>query len=84
MSFGPEHKSTFAESIARMLNYSDSELGDLLASLPQGDLAFGGPVTNCNAYVCLKDGILQIYLKDGGWLGAPVSFLKADAAPWAD
>lgn len=60
------------------------ERQELLDSLPQGDLAAGGPFPNCNAYVCF-DGIrLQIYLKDGGWLGTHMDTLSADVAPWAD
>lgn len=62
----------------------DIELQEILDALPQEDLSFGGPFPNCNAYICMKEGVLQIYPKDGGWLGAASKFLHADIAPWAD
>lgn len=62
----------------------DQEREEVLSYLPQEDLPDGGPFPNCNAYVCVSNGVVQVYLKDGGWLGMKIDDVRADAAPWAD
>jgi len=62
----------------------NQELEEILETLPQEDLHLGGPFPNTNAYVCVSGGLVQIYLKDGGWLGMAINDVRADVAPWAD
>ena len=63
--------------------YND-DLESVLAVLPQSDVPFAGPLPSPNAYICVEHGLLQIYPCVGGWLGAKLVDLRADAAPWAD
>jgi hypothetical protein len=62
-----------------------SETEEMLKMLPTenpGDIYHDCKALN--AYVC-KDqfGRVGIFLKDGGWLGAPVGSFEGDVAPFA-
>jgi len=62
----------------------NQEREEICAQLPQGDLSFGGPMPNMNAYVCINNGVVHIYPHTGGWLGMKIDDVRADIAPWSD
>lgn len=60
------------------------ELENVISTLPRVDLPLGGPMGTLNAHVCVHNGVLHVYPKDGGWLGMKLDDVRADVAPWAD
>ena len=60
------------------------EREQILTELPQQDVPFGGPLPQANAYICVSEGLLQVYPIVGGWLGLKLNDVRADAAPWSD
>lgn len=65
--------------------FRDDDVPEVLDVLPKAssDWMFGHR-EQPNAFVFVRDGVLNILPSNGGWLGVDVNLLEGDIAPFSD